>query len=99
MPREDLPPLSQALICRCEGVTCGDVLEAASRLRPTSLRELKLVTRVGMGICQGRVCRPALEGLGRELGLAPGPREVPARTPLRPVRMGLFADPQGREGE
>lgn len=99
MPMEDRPPLSQALICRCEGVTCGDVLEAALHLRPTSLRELKLVTRVGMGICQGRVCRPALEGLGRELGLESGPRELPSRTPLRPVRMGLFADPEGREEE
>lgn len=99
MAKEDVRAGCEAVLCRCEGVTCADVIETFEGLRPTSLRELKLVTRVGMGICQGRVCRPAFEGLCSTLGLAPEPMELPYRTPLRAVRLGAFADAEGREGE
>lgn len=99
MTQEDAREGSEAVLCRCEGVTCAEVIEAFQSLRPTSLRELKLVTRVGMGICQGRVCRPAFEGLGETLGLRPEPAQLPYRTPLRAVRLGAFADAGGREAE
>jgi len=43
------------VVCRCEDV-------AAGRLRcHRSWREAKLMTRIGMGPCQGRVCGPAAE--------------------------------------
>lgn len=63
------------LVCRCEDV-------AAGRLRCLSgWREAKLLTRIGMGPCQGRVCGPAAETL---FGWAP----VDVRPPLFPVPLG-----------
>jgi NADPH-dependent 2,4-dienoyl-CoA reductase/sulfur reductase-like enzyme len=45
------------VVCRCEDV-------AAGRLRcHRSWREAKLMTRIGMGPCQGRVCGPAAGAL------------------------------------
>lgn len=63
------------LVCRCEDV-------AAGRLRCiSSWREAKLLTRVGMGPCQGRVCGTATETL---FGWAPDD----VRPPLFPVPLG-----------
>jgi pyruvate/2-oxoglutarate dehydrogenase complex dihydrolipoamide dehydrogenase (E3) component len=42
------------LVCRCEDVPLGRLAAAASA------REAKLLTRAGMGPCQGRVCGAAL---------------------------------------
>ena len=33
----------------------------AIELGATNTKELKLLSRVGMGVCQGKVCRPILE--------------------------------------
>jgi NADPH-dependent 2,4-dienoyl-CoA reductase/sulfur reductase-like enzyme len=60
------------LVCRCEDV-------AAGRLRcHGSWREAKLMTRIGMGPCQGRVCGPAAEQLF-------GWSHTDVRPPLMPV--------------
>ena len=82
---------AELVICRCERVTLGDLTAAAAALDVRSLRQLKLWTRAGMGICQGRVCRPALEALGGRLGLAGGADELRVRPPLRPVAMSALA--------
>lgn len=37
-------------VCRCEKVSLEDLTDA------TSMRELKLTSRVAMGRCQGRIC-------------------------------------------
>jgi len=66
--------------------------EAMERFHPTSLRELKLCTRIGMGICQGRVCRPLAEALALRWDLASGPDQLALRGPLRPTRLGNLAD-------
>lgn len=92
MPQEDACRLAEAVLCRCERVTCAELIDAFRTLQPTSVRELKLVTRAGMGICQGRVCRPAFEGLAASLGLTLATKLLPHRTPLRAVRLGTFAD-------
>ena len=47
----------QTVVCRCEGVTFGRILEQHS------WRSSKLQTRCGMGPCQGRICGPAVEFL------------------------------------
>ena len=44
------------LICRCEEVTCGQVDNAVNELGARNSRDVKLFSRVGMGMCQGRVC-------------------------------------------
>jgi NADPH-dependent 2,4-dienoyl-CoA reductase/sulfur reductase-like enzyme len=43
------------VLCRCEGVTFGTA-RAAIALGADDPRALKLLTRVGMGPCQGRLC-------------------------------------------
>lgn len=57
------------IICRCEEVTAGDIRAAAvDGVRSTT--ELKGLTRLGMGNCQGRICGElAARILAREAGL------------------------------
>ena len=44
------------LVCRCEEVTAGEVRAAVGDLGATDARTAKLLSRAGMGWCQGRVC-------------------------------------------
>ncbi len=84
-------PEGDLVLCRCERVTLAEIVEAADRLDVRALRQLKLWTRAGMGICQGRVCRPALEGVAESLGLERGEAELRVRPPLRPLELGALA--------
>lgn len=61
------------VICRCETVTEGEIVEAIQR-KPgaRSLDGVKRRTRAGMGRCQSGFCMPkVMEILCRELGLPP----------------------------
>ncbi|MBD5544022.1 MAG: NAD(P)/FAD-dependent oxidoreductase [Lachnospiraceae bacterium] len=60
------------MICRCEMITEGEILEAIHRpLGAKSLDGLKRRVRTGMGRCQGGFCTPKLvEILERELGIS-----------------------------
>ncbi len=80
----------QVILCRCEGVSLGQVKDAIKMFEPTSLRELKLVTRLSMGMCQGRVCRPIVERVGETLFGTRDLMTLSSRVPIRPVRMGHF---------
>jgi NAD(P)H-nitrite reductase large subunit len=44
------------LVCRCEEVPYARVVDAVAELGGTDARIVKLLTRTGMGWCQGRVC-------------------------------------------
>jgi D-hydroxyproline dehydrogenase subunit alpha len=73
--REELKTLAtdETLLCRCEDVTLGRVR------RFSGWREAKLLTRCGMGACQGRVCGEAAKfvlGWGME---SVRPPVLPAR--------------------
>lgn len=59
------------VICRCEGITEGDILEAIHRpLGAKTMDMVKLRVRAGMGRCQGGFCSPRVaELLSRELGI------------------------------
>jgi glycerol-3-phosphate dehydrogenase len=61
------------VICRCEGVTEGEVLEAIhSPIPPRSIDAIKRRCGTGMGRCQGGFCGPrVLELLSRETGTPP----------------------------
>ncbi len=60
------------VICRCESVTEGEILEAISRVPGArSLDGVKRRTRAGMGRCQGGFCSPkVMQILARELGVS-----------------------------
>ncbi|WP_433454338.1 FAD-dependent oxidoreductase [Streptomyces sp. CA-142005] len=73
------------VVCRCEEVTAGQVRTAAGALGAGDLRTAKLLTRAGMGWCQGRMCAPAVAGL-TGCPLAAGRRPF-----ARPVPLGVLA--------
>ncbi len=56
-PEPGLYDLAKAdtILCRCEEVTLGQVQDAVA-LGQTTTNEVKMVTRCGMGECQGRMC-------------------------------------------
>ena len=58
------------VICRCETVTEGEILEAIRQNpRPTDIDGVKRRTRSGMGRCQGGFCTPYIvELLSKEMG-------------------------------
>jgi glycerol-3-phosphate dehydrogenase len=59
------------IICRCETISEGEILEAlSSPIAPTTIDAIKRRTRAGMGRCQGGFCQPkVVEIIARELGV------------------------------
>ena len=59
------------IICRCEGISEGEIVEAIHRVPGArSLDGVKRRVRAGMGRCQGGFCGPRVhEIIARELGL------------------------------
>ncbi|MFF7236391.1 FAD-dependent oxidoreductase [Streptomyces collinus] len=73
------------VVCRCEEVTAGQVRTSVDVLGAGDPRTVKLLTRAGMGWCQGRMCGPAVAGLS-------GCPAAPGRRPFaRPVPLGVLA--------
>ena len=64
-------PAYGRIICRCESVTEGEIIDAIRRpLGARSLDGVKRRTRAGMGRCQAGFCSPrTMEIINRELGL------------------------------
>ncbi len=80
------------LICRCEEITLRQIDEALSD-GPLPIGDLKRVTRVGMGPCQGRYCGMILSELvARSHGAAldESMRFAP-RMPVKPVAIADIA--------
>ncbi|MEV8456748.1 NAD(P)/FAD-dependent oxidoreductase [Streptomyces sp. NPDC052095] len=78
-------------VCRCEEVTAGRIRTACTELGAGDTRTAKLLTRAGMGWCQGRTCGFAVRALAAAhgSGTAPG---GPDRRPLAcPVKLGTLA--------
>jgi thioredoxin reductase/bacterioferritin-associated ferredoxin len=73
-------------VCRCEGVTAGEVRQAAAT-GWNDLHGAKGATRAGMGLCQGRECGHIVAALAGHGGPGAGSQTFAARMPLRPVPM------------
>ena len=85
-PRRYLPaPEPDTLICRCEDVPLAPIEQAVAT--DASANAVKLATRCGMGLCQGRNCEPTLLRLVADAG-RPGDPGFTARFPARPVAIG-----------
>jgi len=65
------------VICRCEGITEGEIVEAIRRpVGPRSLDAIKRRCGAGLGRCQSGFCGPrVLDILAREWGI--DPTEIP----------------------
>ncbi|WNI21643.1 NAD(P)/FAD-dependent oxidoreductase [Streptomyces sp. ITFR-16] len=75
-------------VCRCEEVTTGAVRAAVDDLGAGDARTVKLLTRAGMGWCQGRTCGFAV----RELAGRDADTGGPDRRPLAcPVPLSVLA--------
>lgn len=78
------------IVCRCEEVSLRDIEEAQANGMKTS-QEIKMATRAGMGICQGRICRSLIEELTGEN--VEQTQEIPSKltihNPVRPVTLGM----------
>ncbi len=81
------------IVCRCEEVTAGSVRAAVREFGASDLRTVKLLTRAGMGWCQGRVCTPGVAAV------AGCPAAVPRIPFARPVPLGVLARSSGTEDE
>lgn len=59
------------IICRCESVTLGEILDAMrTNPKATTIDGIKLRTRAGMGRCQSGFCQPSvLETIVAEYGI------------------------------
>ena len=66
-------PLYGRVICRCETITEGEIVDAIRRpITPCSLDGIKRRTGAGIGRCQGGFCSTRIhEILARELGVSP----------------------------
>ncbi len=58
-PLLDIPSAPEKIICRCEQVTEGEIIDACQRGIPIkTIDGIKRRTRASMGWCQGTFCRP-----------------------------------------
>ncbi|MEA4841937.1 (2Fe-2S)-binding protein [Anaerotignum propionicum] len=79
------------MVCRCEEITAGEIREAI-RQGATDITGVKLRTRAGMGLCQGRTCEALVNQIIRQ-ELGNSPEEIgfsTPRTPQRPVTFGTL---------
>jgi hypothetical protein len=80
------------VVCRCEEVTVAEVSEAVDRLGATDARTVKLLSRAGMGWCQGRMCAYATGSLSSaSTGCPTDPRPLAERPVAVPVGLGVLA--------
>lgn len=83
---------NETIICRCEDITYGDVLEAIE-MGMTSLNEIKRYLRAGMGPCQGRTCGRLIQQIiVQQTGQPPESIEsMSLRPPLKTVPIKVLA--------
>ncbi len=80
------------LLCRCEEVDHDAVRSAVTELGARDARAVKLLTRAGMGWCQGRMCGNAVACAVADLtGTRPDPAGLTRRILAQPVRLGDLA--------
>jgi hydrogen cyanide synthase HcnB len=84
------------VVCRCEEVTRAQV-QAAVDEGAENLQTVKLLTRLGMGACQGRNCAPSASALVcAATGRTPHYiGRINPRPPVKPVTLGVLARQEG----
>jgi NADPH-dependent 2,4-dienoyl-CoA reductase/sulfur reductase-like enzyme/Fe-S-cluster-containing hydrogenase component 2 len=62
------PPPDEAIVCRCERVSAGEI-RATIRNGIRDLNQIKALTRAGMGACGSKTCRPMIWRIFQEEGI------------------------------
>ena len=81
------------IICRCEEVTAGEIRQIISD-GAISMSEVKRLTRVGMGNCQGRMCESTI-GEMISMETKRSMKDVGwfnPRPPIKPFPLGILAE-------
>ena len=65
--QKELPP-DDAIVCRCERITAGEIKDAI-RDGVRDMNQLKALTRAGMGSCGSKTCRPMIWRIFKEEGI------------------------------
>jgi NAD(P)H-nitrite reductase large subunit len=86
------------IICRCQEVTRGDIVQAITQGALT-IDGVKKRTRAGMGLCQGKTCqRLVAQIISAETGRSMAELLPPTfRAPVRPVRIGIISGGEADE--
>ena len=85
--------LSEVVVCRCEEVTRGEVVEVIRR-GARSVAAVKRRTSAGLGLCHGRTCtRQIAQVLKEEAGIAISElKPSTVRPPVRPILLTAFEE-------
>jgi len=62
------PPPDEAIVCRCERVTAGEI-RTIIRSGTRDFNQIKALTRAGMGACGSKTCRPMIWRIFQEEGI------------------------------
>lgn len=85
----------ETIICRCEEICLSDLKHSINELGATDSRTAKLLTRCGMGLCQGRICgRFVVDLVANELNLSPTDTDrisAVNRPIITPIPLGILA--------
>jgi NADPH-dependent 2,4-dienoyl-CoA reductase/sulfur reductase-like enzyme len=83
---------AETLACRCEEVSIAEV-DGALAQGARTLQAVKLLTRLGMGPCQGRICAPAMAlRMAHTVGKsAADSGRISPRPPIKPATLGALA--------
>lgn len=86
----------QTILCRCEEVTLAEIKKAVA-LGAKTIGEVKMLTRCGMGNCQGRMCEHGItnaivEALSTELQSKKSVGFYTVRPPLHPIPESFLAE-------
>jgi len=88
---EKAPPPDEAIVCRCERISAGEI-RSAIRSGVRDLNQLKALTRAGMGACGSKTCRPMIWRMFKEEGVDLGTVTDRVDRPLFvEVPIGAFA--------
>ena len=91
---KQLPP-DDAVVCRCERITAGEI-KTAIRKGVRDMNQLKALTRAGMGACGSKTCRPMIWRIFEEEGIDLGTVTDRVDRPLFvEVPIGILAGADG----
>jgi NADPH-dependent 2,4-dienoyl-CoA reductase/sulfur reductase-like enzyme len=82
----------ETIVCRCEEVSWSEARQSIE-YGGCDFRTLKVMTRLGMGTCQGRFCWPSMSRLVACHNQCSVDRVGPAspQSPVRPISLGALA--------
>jgi NADPH-dependent 2,4-dienoyl-CoA reductase/sulfur reductase-like enzyme len=86
---------ANTVICRCEEVTLSTLQYSVNELGATDSRTAKLLSRCGMGLCQGRICsRSVVDLVAAQLNQTPSDKDrigTAKREVITPISLGVLA--------